>query len=100
MSRIGNKPVEFTPDVKIAVVDGVVNVEGKLGKLSFAIPQDIAVELEDKLVHVKCLKESANALHGLTRSLIHNMVVGVSKGYSKNSRSSASVTRPRSPETS
>ena len=83
MSRIGNKPVEFTPDVKIAVVDGVVNVEGKLGKLSFAIPQDIAVEVEDKLVHVKCLKESANALHGLTRSLIHTMVVGVSKGYSK-----------------
>ena len=83
MSRIGNKPVAITPDVKVAVVDGVVNVEGKLGKLSFAIPKNIGVEVEDKLVHVKCLSEEANALHGLTRSLVHNMVVGVSQGYSK-----------------
>lgn len=83
MSRIGNKPVEITPDVKVAVVDGVVNVEGKLGKLSFAIPKNIELEVEEKQVHVKCLAESANALHGLTRSLVHNMVVGVSKGYTK-----------------
>ena len=83
MSRIGNKPVEITPDVKVAVVDGVVNVEGKLGKLSFAIPKEIELEVEEKLVHVKCLAESANALHGLTRSLVHNMVAGVSKGYTK-----------------
>ena len=85
MSRIGNKPVAITPDVKVAVADGVVNVEGKLGKLSFTLPPHVGATVEGSEVHVKCLDETdgASALHGLSRSLINNMVIGVSQGYRK-----------------
>ena len=85
MSRIGNKPVAITPDVKVAVADGVVNVEGKLGKLCFTLPPHVGATVEGSEVHVKCLDDAdnASALHGLSRSLINNMVIGVSQGYRK-----------------
>jgi len=85
-SRIGSKPVEFPADVKVSVANGVVTVEGKKGKLSYEFPKCIGVEVEGNLVHVKCLDEAvdnASAFHGLARSLVHNMVVGVSQGYRK-----------------
>ncbi len=85
MSRIGNKPVAFTPAVKVAVNEGVITVEGKLGKLSQVIPPYIAVVVEG--TEIKCsIKEEtadASAMHGLARSLIANMVKGVSEGYKK-----------------
>ena len=84
MSRIGKKPVAFTPDVKVAVKDGVITVEGKLGKLSLNLPPHTSAEVQENQVVVSCDDHAdAGMFHGLARSLVNNMVIGVSKGYSK-----------------
>ena len=84
MSRIGKKPIDIPSGVKIAVDGNVVTVEGK-GKLSFTLPQHVAVAVEGNQILVSQTDEEreASAMHGLTRSIINNMVVGVSEGFSK-----------------
>ena len=85
MSRIGKKPVEIPSGVKVSVSGETVAVEGKGGKLSIAIPPHVAVEVKDNQVLVSQIDEAreAGAMHGLARSLIHNMIVGVSEGFKK-----------------
>ena len=85
MSRIGKKPVEIPAGVKVSVSGETVAVEGKGGKLSIAIPPHVAVEVKDNQVLVSQIDEAreAGAMHGLARSLIHNMIVGVSEGFKK-----------------
>jgi large subunit ribosomal protein L6 len=87
MSRIGNKPVVIPTGVKVNVADREISVEGKLGKLVWSHREEIevAVDEEAKSVVVTRREEDRNsrALHGLTRSLIQNMVVGVVEGYEK-----------------
>ena len=87
MSRIGKKPVAVPSGVNVNVADREISVEGKLGKLvwSHRPEVDVAVDEEAKTVIVSRKKDDrdARALHGLTRSLIQNMVVGVSEGYEK-----------------
>ena len=84
MSRIGKKPVEFTPDVKVAVNGDVITVEGKLGKLSLNLPPHTNAVVDGNHVVVGCDDHAdAGMYHGLARSLVNNMVIGVSKGYSK-----------------
>jgi len=87
MSRIGRKPVKAPAGVKMSVKDGVFQAEGKQGKLALTIPGKIAVEVADSVVNVTRIgndeSSEAKALHGLTRSLINNMVIGVSEGYKK-----------------
>jgi large subunit ribosomal protein L6 len=87
MSRIGKQPVAIPAGVKVRVGDGKVNVEGPKGKLEFAYHRNMKVDLADggKAVHVvRPDDERLNrALHGLTRSLIANMVEGVTKGFEK-----------------
>ena len=76
MSRIGKKPVAFTPDVKVAVKDGVVTVEGKLGKLSLNLPPHTGAEVQENQVVVTCDDHAeAGMYHGLARSLVNNMVI-------------------------
>ena len=84
MSRIGNIAVEIPSGVKVAVDGATVTVEGK-SKLSMALPPLVSVEIADGKVHVKQASEhrNASAMQGLTRSLIHNMVVGVTQGFKK-----------------
>jgi large subunit ribosomal protein L6 len=84
MSRIGKKPITVPSGVKVNIADGVVVVEGK-AKLSTKIPPLVAVELEDNNIVVKRLDEdrSSSAMQGLARSLINNMIVGVTEGYKK-----------------
>lgn len=85
MSRIGKMPVAIPGGVKVTVRDGTVHVEGPKGKLDLAHHPAMAVKVEGNQVLVarpNDLREN-RALHGLTRSLIHNMVVGVSQGYQK-----------------
>jgi large subunit ribosomal protein L6 len=84
MSRIGKKPVPIPAGVKVAVADGAVSVEGK-GKLSLLIPNKITVAVNGQEVVVERTDDSreSNALHGLIRSLINNMIIGVTKGYRK-----------------
>ncbi len=84
MSRIGKQAIEFPASVKVGVADGVVTVEGK-SKLTLALPPHVAVAVDGNKIHVSRTDESrtSNAMWGLTRSLIHNMVVGVVTGFKK-----------------
>ncbi len=84
MSRIGKKPVAIPSGVKVSVADGAVTVEGK-SKLSMPLPPHVAVEVGDSEVVVTRVGEAreAAAMHGLTRSLINNMVIGVTTGFKK-----------------
>ncbi len=87
MSRIGNKPVEIPDKVKVNISDdGAVAVEGPKGKLSWNLPRNIKGSVKDKSISIVRDAEtrSVKALHGLSRSLVHNMVQGVSEGFTKN----------------
>jgi large subunit ribosomal protein L6 len=86
MSRIGNKAVEIPDKVKVNIDDeGAVSVEGPKGKLQWKLPRDIRASVQDNRVAVvrEAETRSVKALHGLSRSLVHNMVQGVSEGFTK-----------------
>ena len=86
MSRIGNKAVEIPDKVKVSIGnDGAVAVEGPKGKLNWKLPRDISAKIDNNRIMVARAAEtrSVKALHGLSRSLVHNMVQGVSEGFSK-----------------
>lgn len=85
MSRIGKLPVVIPPAVKVEVKGGKVMVEGPKGKLDFEHPKRAKVTVENGQVLVTRLGEDAGAkaLHGLTRSIVNNLVLGVSQGFSK-----------------
>ncbi len=87
MSRIGKQAVTIPANVKIKIADGTVFVEGPVGKLQFTHHRNMAVEYDDKAKTVKVTRPNDDrlnrALHGLTRSLINNMVIGVTKGYER-----------------
>ena len=84
MSRIGKKPVDIPAGVKVTVADGGIVVEGK-SKLSMTLPPHVIAEVKENQVLVSAADESraANAMHGLARSLIQNMDIGVSQGFKK-----------------
>ena len=84
MSRIGKKPVDIPAGVKVALNDGVITVEGK-SKLAMPLPPHVAVEIKENQLLVTQADDtrSAGAMHGLTRSLINNMVIGVTTGFRK-----------------
>src|SRR6266513_1824431 len=86
MSRIGNKAVEIPDKVKVRVDDeGAISVEGPKGKLHWKLPRDIRASVQDNRVSLvrEAETRSVKALHGLSRSLVHNMVQGVSEGFAK-----------------
>ena len=87
MSRIGRKPVAVPANVRVSMADSTVHVEGPKGKLSFTHRSEIGVAYDVDAKQVKVTRpddERLNrALHGLTRSLIANMVEGVTTGYTK-----------------
>ena len=85
MSRIGNKPVEIPDGVEVEVEPGRVKVKGPKGELTQEISRDMTVEVGDGLVTVARPTDRGphRALHGLTRSLVQNMVTGVTEGYEK-----------------
>jgi len=84
VSRVGKKPVEIK-DVTVSVSGNTVKVKGKLGELSTKVHPNIKVEVKDgELICSRSDDQKENrALHGLTRALIQNMVIGVTKGYTK-----------------
>ena len=82
MSRIGKKIIELPAKVTVKIgADGAVNVEGPKGKLSWQLPSGVSGKVDGTKVTVACDTPSANALHGLSRALINNMVNGVANGY-------------------
>jgi large subunit ribosomal protein L6 len=85
MSRIGNKPIEVPAGVNVAISAGRVQVNGPLGELDQRVPQRMQIEQEDGSILVRRPTERGEdrALHGLTRTLIANMVEGVTKGFEK-----------------
>ena len=85
MSRIGRMPVSIPNGVTVAVEGNTVKVKGPKGELAHRLPSGITVEKTDVALNVKRASDETNykALHGLTRSLINNMMDGVTKGYRK-----------------
>jgi large subunit ribosomal protein L6 len=85
MSRIGKLPIEIPSGVDVQIDPGLVRVKGPKGELSQAVSRDLTFEREDGVLHVKRPTDRGEhrALHGLTRSLVFNMVQGVTQGFEK-----------------
>jgi large subunit ribosomal protein L6 len=85
MSRIGRKPIELPTGVMVALSPGRVQVNGPLGELSQVVPARMQIDKTDSEITVSRPTERGEdrALHGLTRTLIANMVEGVTKGFEK-----------------
>src|SRR5947207_4545171 len=85
MSRIGRQPIPIPAGVKVTIQDGAVTVQGKTATLSQAIHPNMKVASDGKSITVARPDDERQnrALHGLTRALINNMVVGVTTGYTK-----------------
>lgn len=86
MSRVGKSPIKLAQGVRVEVKDSQVKVEGPKGKLNHQLPFGVSVKVESGTVNVVVdpkVGPQARALHGLTRTLIHNMAHGVHSGFSK-----------------
>jgi large subunit ribosomal protein L6 len=85
MSRIGRRPIELPDGVNVAVDPGRVMVSGPLGELQQQVPLRMQIDKEDGTLVVKRPTDRGDdrALHGLTRTLVANMVEGVTKGFEK-----------------
>src|SRR5438034_10662257 len=85
MSRIGNKPIEIPVGVSVAIDPGRVTVNGPNGELTQSVPTRMRIEQADGTITVSRPTERGpdRALHGLTRTLVANMVEGVTKGFEK-----------------
>src|SRR6187401_1160452 len=85
MSRIGKLPITVPSGVDVAIEENLVTVKGPKGTLSHAVAAPITVEKSDDVLEVKRPDDEriSRSLHGLTRTLINNMVVGVTDGYEK-----------------
>ena len=85
MSRIGRMPIPVPNNVTIDLGDGTVRVKGPRGELARPVPKEITVTREDSTLHVERGSDEPThrSLHGLTRSLIANMVTGVTTGFSR-----------------
>jgi large subunit ribosomal protein L6 len=85
MSRIGKLPIEIPSGVDVQVETGLVRVKGPKGELSQTVSRDLSFEREDGRLLVKRPTDRGQhrALHGLTRSLVFNMVQGVTEGFEK-----------------
>ena len=85
MSRIGNNPITVPASVTVSVADGVATVKGPNGTMSRVLPEGITLAQEGDVLTVSRINDETQyrSLHGLTRTLIANMVVGVTDGWSK-----------------
>jgi len=85
MSRIGKKPITLPQGVTATVEDNIITVKGPKGSLDFQFRSEMTVNLDENGLVVERPSESKEhrAIHGTTRALINNMVVGVSEGFRK-----------------
>ena len=84
MSRIGKEPVKIPEGVSVEVSGAEILVKGKLGELKYTMQTGVSAKVEDGQVKVACEDDKLYGnYHGLARALVHNMVVGVSQGYTK-----------------
>jgi large subunit ribosomal protein L6 len=84
MSRIGKNPIIIPEGVTVSIDESIITVKGKLGELSQEF-SEVSFKIEDSIITVKRSSENKNvrAKHGLYRSLVHNMIKGVSTGWTK-----------------
>jgi len=85
MSRIGKKPIALPSGVKATLAGNMITIEGKLGKLSYAASQRFKIEVKDSVISISRPSDSKQdkSTHGLIRSLVNNMIIGVVDGYKK-----------------
>lgn len=85
MSRVGKVPVKVQQGVKVEIKDGLIKVEGPKGKLSHRLARGVVAKVENGAILVSRDENAPNAasLHGLTRTLVQNMVIGAHAGFSK-----------------
>ncbi|NQT23072.1 MAG: 50S ribosomal protein L6 [Candidatus Omnitrophica bacterium] len=85
MSRVGKKPINIPTSVKASIQDCIIKIEGPKGKLDITVEKRFKVSLKDKVLIIERPSEEKDVIsrHGLFRSLIQNMIKGVSEGYSK-----------------
>lgn len=85
MSRVGKAPIELPSGVEVTVDDDVVSVKGPKGDLSETLDPRISTSVDDGVVTLTRVDDEreTRALHGLSRALVNNMVIGVSEGYQK-----------------
>ncbi|MHC8509406.1 MAG: 50S ribosomal protein L6 [Rhodospirillales bacterium] len=85
MSRIGKNPVAVPQGVDISINGAVVTAKGKLGELSATLTRDVTVTREDDMIYVKPSSETRRArqMWGMSRTIVSNLVTGVSQGYEK-----------------
>lgn len=85
MSRIGKKEIQITDNISIEINQSTIFITGKQGKLFYNLPQLINIEKTDNKIKLipKNSSSKAQELHGLSRSIIYNMIIGVSKGFRK-----------------
>jgi len=85
MSRIGKKPIEIPQGVEASLDNTLFTARGPLGTLTYTIPSGVSVDIQESQIVVTRATEQKRhrALHGLVRSLVNNMVIGVSTGFTK-----------------
>ena len=85
MSRVANNPINVPDTVNVSINDNVVVVKGNKGELDFSLPSSISIDIKDNIIAVNYNSEDQEsvALAGTTRSIINNMIVGVSEGFEK-----------------
>ena len=85
MSRLGKKPITLPNNVKLSIEKRVITLEGPKGKLEYTIPDSIVVKSSDNQIKVSRPSDSKlhMSLHGLVRTLIKNIIIGVTEGYKK-----------------
>ncbi len=85
MSRIGQRPITIPDKVKVAIDGSTVKIEGPKGKAAYTLPESIAARLDNKnlLVSNEGKTRQSKALHGLSRSLLANYILGADQGFSK-----------------
>ena len=85
MSRVANSPINVPDTVNVSINDDVVVVKGNKGELDFSLPSSISIDIKDDVININYNSENQEsvALAGTTRSILNNMVVGVSEGFEK-----------------
>ena len=85
MSRVANNPINVPDTVNVSMSDNVVLIKGNKGELDFSLPSSISIDIKDEIITINYNSEDQEsvALAGTTRSILNNMVVGVSEGFEK-----------------
>ena len=85
MSRVAKNPINLPDNVELNIVDNIVKVKGSKGELEFNLPSSVSIENKENLLTVKYNEDDQQsvALAGTTRSIVNNMIIGVSEGFEK-----------------